>query len=119
MNVRTAKFPTTSPGQQRGIATILVVVLVGLALTATSLGIMHSVRSTQEKHVAVHAATHAQLGVWTGVEAFRRYIGSISAADLQALRRSSPSVTGSAQESRQHNLTVILQLLFREPTPSA
>src|SRR5690554_1882727 len=65
---------TPSPHSQRGIATILIVVLIGVALTATAMGIMHSMRSTQEKHVAVHAATNAQVGAWAGVEAFRLYL---------------------------------------------
>ena len=64
----------SSPHSQRGIATILIVVLIGVALTATAMSIMHSMRSTQEKHIAVHAATNAQVGAWAGVEAFRRYL---------------------------------------------
>lgn len=63
-----------SPRSQRGIATILIVVLIGVALTATAMSIMHSMRSTQEKQIAVHAATNAQVGVWAGVEAFRLYL---------------------------------------------
>lgn len=65
---------TSSPHSQRGIATILIVVLIGVALTATAMGIMHSMRSSQEKHIAVHAATNAQVGAWAGVEAFRLYL---------------------------------------------
>lgn len=65
---------TSSPHSQRGIATILIVVLIGVALTATAMSIMHSMRSTQEKSIAVHAATNAQTGAWAGVEAFRRYL---------------------------------------------
>jgi hypothetical protein len=67
---------TSSPHSQRGIATVLIVVLIGVALTATAMGIMHSMRSSQEKHVAVHAATNAQIGAWAGVEAFRLYLDS-------------------------------------------
>jgi hypothetical protein len=62
------------PSSQRGIATVLIVVLIGVALTATAMTIMHSMRSTQEKQVAVHAATNAQTGVWAAVEAFRLYL---------------------------------------------
>lgn len=65
---------TPSLRSQRGIATILIVVLIGVALTATAMSIMHSIRSTQEKHIAVHAATNAQVGAWAGVEAFRLYL---------------------------------------------
>ena len=75
----------SSHHKQQGIATILMVVLIGLALTATSLSIMHSVRSTQVKQTAVHAATNAQTGVWAGVEAFRAYLGTLQPDAVTAL----------------------------------
>lgn len=71
--------------QQQGIATILLVVLIGIGLVGTALGVMYTLRGSQQQHVAAHAATHAQSGMWTGVEAFRRYIGGLSPADLQNL----------------------------------
>lgn len=85
MHRHTAPHSTQSPRRQQGIATILVVILIGIGLTATALGIVHSVRSTQEKHIAVHAATHAQTGVWAGVEALRRYLGMLEEDDLKTL----------------------------------
>lgn len=75
---------TSRPSSQRGIATILIVVLIGVALTATAIGMMHSIRSTQEKHIAVHALTNAQTGAWAGVEAFRRYLDSKGVEGLAA-----------------------------------
>lgn len=74
-----------SPHSQKGIATILIVVLIGMALTATSLGIVHSIRTTQEKQVSVHAVTHAQTSLWMGVEAFRKYLLTLDDAGLAAL----------------------------------
>lgn len=88
MKTRQMHNLNSSLRNQRGIATILIVVLVGVALTATAMGIMHSMRSTQEKHVAVHATTHAQTGLWSGVEALRRYLGSLTPAQLLALNGS-------------------------------
>lgn len=38
---------------------------------------------------------------------------SLTPADLRAMRRSAPMPTGSAHESRQHNLAVILRLLYQ------
>ena len=75
----------TSPRHQRGITTILTMLLVGLGLTATTMGVMHSVKSTQQKQLAVHAATHSQAGAWVGVEIFRRYLNSIDEATLKAV----------------------------------
>lgn len=85
MNARRPTRPAHGPKGQKGIATILIVMLMGVALTATSLGVIHSVRNSQEKQVAVHAATHAQTGVWAGVEAFRLYLGALTTAELDDL----------------------------------
>lgn len=91
---------TPSARSQRGIATILIVVLIGVALTATAMGIMHSMRSTQEKHVAVHAATNAQVGAWAGVEAFRRYLETLDSATLDTgLPEEIPLAIGTGGES--------------------
>lgn len=82
------RLNNTGLKQQRGIATILIVLLVGLAMTASSLAIMHSLRATQQKQVAVHAITHAQTGVWAGAEAFRRYLGTLTSTQLKTLNGS-------------------------------
>lgn len=85
MNHNSMRYRYSRPSTQRGIATILLVVMVGLALTATAFSIMHTVRSGQEKQVALHASTNAQNGLWTGVEAFGRYLGALDKAALLAL----------------------------------
>jgi len=84
---------TGFPKRERGIATILIVILVGVALTATAMGIMHSLRATQEKQVAVHAATHAQNGLWTGVEALRKYLGGLTPANIDLLNGTNQAIT--------------------------
>lgn len=71
--------------RESGIATILIVVLVGVAVTAIAMTMMLSTRSAQEKQVAVHAAAHAQNSLWMGVESFRRYLDQISDSDIDAL----------------------------------
>ena len=62
------------PKSQRGIASIVFVVLVSLAVTASSLGVMHSIKSSQEINVASNAVTHTENGTWLGAEAFRLYL---------------------------------------------
>lgn len=71
------------PKRQRGVATILIVIFVGIAITATALGILHSLRSTQERQISVHAQTHSQAAVWTGAEAFRQYLEGLDATALE------------------------------------
>ena len=67
---------TRLPGQA-GIATILMVLLISLAMTVAALGVVYTLRGTQEMQVAAHATTHSQASAWAGVEAFRRYLYEI------------------------------------------
>lgn len=62
------------PQKQRGIATILVVLLAGTALTATVLGVSYAVRGAQDKTLSMHASTTAQARAWAGVELVRQYL---------------------------------------------
>lgn len=62
---------TAMPCRQRGMATILIALFIGVAVTATSLSILHSISGTQERQMSVHAQTHVQNIAWAGVEALR------------------------------------------------
>ncbi len=68
------------PAQQQGIATILIILLVGVAMTVTSLGVVYSVKSTQQKHVASQAATQTQAAAWAGAEVMRLYLEQLGSA---------------------------------------
>ena len=70
-----------SPTRQRGMATMLVVLLAGTAITATTLGVMYQVRSTQDQQMAVHASTQSESLAWAGVELTRLYLESKSSLD--------------------------------------
>lgn len=67
----------TSRPRQQGIAAILILVMVGLSLTATMLGSAHYLRSSQEQHTALHAQSIAQARAWTAAEALRRYLQAV------------------------------------------
>ena len=60
--------------QQRGMATLLLVLLVGVSIMLITAGFARSLSSKKEATVAAHAQTNAQLMGWTGVSAFREYI---------------------------------------------
>lgn len=62
------------PASQRGFATILIVLLVGLAIAASALGTAYYINTSQRTLVTSHALTNAQSGAWTGVEVFRKYL---------------------------------------------
>ena len=79
----------SAPSQQRGMATILIIMLMGLALTVTASGVMYSVRTSQEQQVTVHAATHSQAGVWAAAEAVRSYLETLDVGAVKGLERAS------------------------------
>lgn len=67
---------------QRGLATVLIVLLVGVSMTAIAMGLARSVKSTQHKQVAVHAATHAQSAAWSAVHIFKEYLKVLDYDDV-------------------------------------
>jgi len=78
----TLRHPTPA---QRGVATLLFVLLTGLSLGALVFGAAYYVRSAQSQSLTVHALTQAQLKAWTGAEALRQYLYKVGAADAAAL----------------------------------
>ncbi|GAA4999783.1 hypothetical protein GCM10023206_00960 [Acinetobacter puyangensis] len=90
---------------QQGFATILVVLLVGLALGASVLGTAYYLRSSQSSLVSGHALTNVQSGAWNGVEIVRRYLAELTTAEQltaltgQTLTVSKPSGTNSGSLS--------------------
>ena len=56
------------PNTQSGFATVLVVLLVGLAVAASALGTAYYINTSQRTLVSSHALTNAQSGAWSGVE---------------------------------------------------
>ncbi|KAA8733285.1 hypothetical protein F4V57_08650 [Acinetobacter qingfengensis] len=78
---------------QQGFATILVVLLVGLALAASMLGTAYYVRSSQNSLVADHALTNVQSGAWTGIEATRQYLETLDKDKLTSLATKTLTLT--------------------------
>ncbi|WP_269792290.1 hypothetical protein [Stenotrophomonas sp. Iso1] len=64
----------SSPQKQRGITTILIVLMVGLAVSVTVAATIYSLRGTQSQQLTTHSATAAQAAAWRGVEALRLYL---------------------------------------------
>ncbi|CAN5279482.1 hypothetical protein BH10PSE18_BH10PSE18_13580 [soil metagenome] len=97
-----ARSRRRSGRRQRGMATILVMLLVGLSLSATVLGLMHHIRGTQDQSLSLHAQTQAQIKAWTGVSIVKGYLKQLQEsghlADLAtamdaAAAKGSPGVT--------------------------
>lgn len=56
------------------MATVLSVLLIGLALSSTVFGTIYYISSTQEQTTALHAQTQSQMKAWTGAELVREYL---------------------------------------------
>ena len=59
---------------QSGIATILIILVVGIAVSVSVLGAMHLLKSTQQRNLSLHAGIGAQATSWQGVELVRRFL---------------------------------------------
>lgn len=57
--------------RQHGVATLLILLLVGLAVVVTALAVAYSLRSNQQRQLATHSVTTAQASAWRGVEFVR------------------------------------------------
>lgn len=80
---------------QKGIATILTVMLVGVALIVTILSTAYYIRTKQQAEISSHAATNAQAGAWAGVEILRKYLESLSKSQLESLTTGAISISAS------------------------
>jgi len=70
---------------QRGISSVLFMLLSGLSLGAMVFGAIYYVRGLQSQSVTVHALTQAQLKAWNGVEAVRQYLFQLGATEAAKL----------------------------------
>ncbi|MDC6171072.1 hypothetical protein [Paucibacter sp. XJ19-41] len=82
----TSKTPY-SPRSQRGVASVLFMMLLGLGLAGLVFGAVYAVSGSQSQTRTVHAQTQAQLKAWGGAEALRQYLyqlGAAKSAELEA-----------------------------------
>lgn len=80
---------------QQGVASVLTVALVGIALIVSISGTAFYLRTKQYAATSSHALTQAQADVWAGVEIVQKYLNTLNATDLEALETNGfPSITG-------------------------
>lgn len=60
--------------KQKGIATLLLVIMVGLAVSTLSMAIMSSIAGAQKSQIAVHAVTQSQVKAWQGMQTIWTYL---------------------------------------------
>jgi len=80
-----ARFGCKSAARQRGAATVLMALLVGLAVMASTYAVVQYVRTSQDQSLTVHAQTQAQMNAWTAAELVRQYLAGLSTADQSSL----------------------------------
>ena len=88
--------PRQAPaGRQRGAATVMMALLVGLAVMASTLAVVQQVRSSQDQSLTVHSQTQAQMNAWAGAEMVRQYLEGLTGAQRTALLASVQSSASS------------------------
>lgn len=72
---QTKRLRTSMPTfkKQSGIASMLILLMIGLSLTAAIIGSVYHIRVTQEQSISVHAQTQAQVRAWSAAEVTRQY----------------------------------------------
>src|SRR5690606_7534208 len=58
---------------------VLVVIAMGVAMTAATFGAMRLVSSTQNQGMGLHSSTQAQARAWQGIEIVHRYLLMLAA----------------------------------------
>lgn len=66
------------PVRQRGIATLLILILVGLAVTVAVAGSLRHLQGSQSQTTALHAQTQAQMKAWAGVDIVFQYLQTVA-----------------------------------------
>lgn len=64
--------------REKGIATLLILVLVAIAISAAVLGTLRYVQGTQNQSLALNAQSRAQVVAWSGVELLLEYFQELT-----------------------------------------
>lgn len=67
--------------QQKGIATIFTLLLVGMSLTAAVMGAAYYIQGRQAQSLSMHAQTQAQLNAWTAAQLLQAYWDELAESD--------------------------------------
>lgn len=83
--MRCARTPPAPARRQRGVATVMMALLVGLAVMAGTFAVVQQVRTSQDQSMTVHAQTQAQMNAWAGAEMVRQYLQGLTNAQRSIL----------------------------------
>ena len=106
-----ARTLPASARRQRGVATVMMALLVGLAVMASTYAVVHQVRTSQDQSMTVHAQTQAQMNAWAGAEMVRQYLQGISNAQRATLLASVQASAGGTALTFSSDMGVSAVLL--------
>lgn len=81
----------SQPKRQSGVATILIVLLLGLAVSITVAASIYALRSNQQQELTTHSLTAAQAAAWRGVETVRQYLLGVPLTKFQEWTTNPPT----------------------------
>ncbi len=106
-----AARPGASVRHQRGVATVMMALLVGLAVMASTFAVVQYVRTSQDQSMTVHAQTQAQMNAWAGAEMVRQYLQGLTSAQRASLLASVQSSSANTALSFSSDMGVRAVLL--------
>lgn len=106
-----SSLPRTK-GRQKGVATILIILAVGLAVSASVLGVVHEMKSAQERQLSMHAQAPSQAKAWRAAEVVRRYLVQVPQPTLKTWAEAQTAVplTMSGEGGYQAKLTRVQKM---------
>lgn len=90
------RFHYLKGSKQNGVATLLILILVGISIAAAVFGSLRYIQGSQNQTTALHAQTQAQITAWAGVEVIYQYLKNISSSDMETLITAAESATSKA-----------------------
>jgi len=96
----------SKPLKQQGIATIAILLFVGMAISVAVFGALRFIQGSQSQAQAFHVQTQAQRKAWAGVDITAKYLSSLSPDNLETLITVMPVKVEANQVQPKLNTTV-------------
>lgn len=92
--------------KQQGMATILLVLLIGITVMLITASVARALMTKKEAATAAHAQTNAQILGWAGVSAFREFLVQIGGNSFDGLNTlKAPNYTKTLTDANGNNVT--------------
>ncbi|MCJ8312285.1 MAG: hypothetical protein HRU38_08750 [Saccharospirillaceae bacterium] len=68
--------------KQQGMATLLLVIVVGILMSSVVLSTVYVNSTSQKMHITNHAQISSQVGAWKGIELYKIYLSNITSQQI-------------------------------------